>query len=72
MPEISAVYRINDRNLALRKEILGFRRVDIAALSLMRRWARWASPRTARRFYDNQFGFEPTRPTCRQGWSHGE
>jgi methyl-accepting chemotaxis protein len=39
MTSLHALYRINDRNLALRREFLGLGAADLAALARARRWA---------------------------------
>ena len=60
MTELSAIYRINETNLALRREFMGLGDADIAVLKELAPWAGQVADEIAREFYDHQFGFEPT------------
>lgn len=61
MENLCAKYGINNTNLALRREFIGLTSEDVAILAKLRPWAEKVADEVARRFYDKQFGFEPTR-----------
>jgi len=54
-------FRINEKNLSLRKRFIKLGTLDILVLRAMRWWSRLFAGRIAKRFYDFQFAFGPTR-----------
>ena len=60
MTELSAIYRVNETNLALRRQFMGLGDADMAVLKELAPWAGQVADEIAREFYDHQFGFEPT------------
>ncbi|MFN8637601.1 MAG: methyl-accepting chemotaxis protein [Chloroflexota bacterium] len=58
---LADLYRINDDNLALRRQMLGFGRDDVRTLAKLAPWAERHADTIAREFYDWQFSFGPTR-----------
>ena len=61
MPTLAEVYRINEQNLAQRREFIGLGPDDVAVLRDLAPWAHEIAPGVAREFYDHQFSFAPTR-----------
>ncbi|MGE3913116.1 MAG: methyl-accepting chemotaxis protein [Chloroflexota bacterium] len=60
-PSLAEQYRINDENLALRKQLLGFGSEDVATLRSLAPWARRVAGSLVREFYDRQFAHPGTR-----------
>ena len=54
-------YRINEPNLALRRQFMRFTRRDAALLARLARWAYAIADRLAGELCDHQFAFAPTR-----------
>ena len=61
MPQLTSKYRINARNLELRKQFVDLSPQKIATLSKLQNWANRVADPLAKEFYDFQFGFEPSR-----------
>ena len=61
MSTLADVYRINEQNLARRREFIGLGPDDVAVLGELAPWAHEIAPGVARAFYDHQFSFGPTR-----------
>ncbi|MEJ5252164.1 MAG: methyl-accepting chemotaxis protein [Armatimonadota bacterium] len=61
MGELCAYLRVNDTNLALRRQFVGLTEADIQILKQLHPWAESVADTIAREFYDVQFSFEPTR-----------
>jgi methyl-accepting chemotaxis protein len=61
MQHLTEKYRINTRNLALRKKFIDLSPEKIATLSKLQNWADQIADRLAKEFYNVQFDFEPTR-----------
>ncbi len=60
MTALHELYRIDERNLAARREFISLRAKDIRMLSGLRNWAEKAIPHIVREFYDHQFAFPAT------------
>ena len=60
MTELSTIYRLNETNLALRRQFMGLTDADFAVLKELAPWADQVADEIAREFYDHQFSFEPT------------
>jgi methyl-accepting chemotaxis protein len=60
MGRLTDTYRMNDGNLALRREFMLFTKEDVQVLGKLAGWARTASPGIAKEFYEHQFKFGPT------------
>lgn len=61
MGELCSLLRINEENLALRRQFLQITDEDIALLRQLRPWAERVADTVAKEFYDFQFTFPPTR-----------
>ena len=61
MANLTDLYRINAKNLDLRKQLLRFTDADIAVLRSLAPWAKRVAPTIARQFYDHQFSHSGTR-----------
>ncbi|MCC7372565.1 MAG: globin-coupled sensor protein [Chloroflexi bacterium] len=61
MAQLTDLYRINARNLDLRKQLLCFTDADIAVLRSLAPWAKRVAPTVARQFYEHQFTHPGTR-----------
>lgn len=61
MSRLSETYRINETNLALRREFVRLEPRDVAVLKKLAGWADGAADAIAKEFYDQQFAFGPTR-----------
>ena len=55
------LYGINEENLRLRREFMGFTHQDIAVLAQLYDWAKRYGPQIVKEFYDVQFTFPETR-----------
>ena len=60
-PSLADLYRINERNLALRRQFIGLGPDDVKVLRGLAGWAERVADRLAHDFYTSQFAFEPTR-----------
>ncbi len=60
MSQLASTYRMNETNLALRREFMGLTQDDVAVLAKLQPWADKIADQLAREFYDIQFNFEPT------------
>jgi hypothetical protein len=60
-PTLAEHYRINDTNLALRRQMIGIVQSDVQVLAKLAPWADRVADRIAGDFYDWQFAFGPTR-----------
>ncbi len=60
MTSLTTTYRINDTNLALRKQFIRLTQEDTGVLASLAGWAEKASARIVKEFYDFQFSFPPT------------
>jgi Methyl-accepting chemotaxis protein (MCP) signalling domain/Protoglobin len=58
--ELASLYRLNETNLALRREFLGLTREDVRILKALSGWADSIAASLASEFYDQQFAFAPT------------
>jgi methyl-accepting chemotaxis protein len=58
---LTDLYRINAKNLDLRKQLLRFTDADVAVLRSLAPWAKRVAPTIAREFYDHQFAHPGTR-----------
>jgi hypothetical protein len=58
---LAELYRINDVNLRLRRQMLGLAPEDIRVLAGLAPWAERNADTPVRELYDWQFGFGPTR-----------
>src|SRR5579883_3491257 len=61
MKTLAQLYRLNEANLALRREFMRFTAEDVAVLAKLERWSRRVAAPIAKDFYDHQFTFGPTR-----------
>ncbi|MFN8637150.1 MAG: globin-coupled sensor protein [Chloroflexota bacterium] len=61
MGALTDLYRINETNLALRKQLIRLTDADVATLRALAPWARRVAPTIARQFYDHQFAHPGTR-----------
>lgn len=61
MGELCSLLRINEENLALRRQFVQITDEDIALLRQLRPWAERVADTIAKEFYDFQFAFPPTR-----------
>ncbi|MFN8223078.1 MAG: globin-coupled sensor protein [Gaiellales bacterium] len=61
MSRLSEIYRINETNLALRREFVRLSGRDVAVLKRLAGWADSSADAIAKEFYEIQFGFGPTR-----------
>jgi methyl-accepting chemotaxis protein len=61
MSTLAEQFRINERNLGLRREFIGLTKADVAVLKELDPWAAETAAPLAKDFYDRQFGFAPTR-----------
>ncbi|MEZ5099558.1 MAG: globin-coupled sensor protein [Thermoleophilia bacterium] len=61
MESLASLYRINEANLALRREFIRLQQDDVKVLAGLVGWAEKHADRLAREFYDHQFAFAPTR-----------
>jgi methyl-accepting chemotaxis protein len=61
MATLAELFRINETNLALRRQFMGLTEQDVAILAELEPWATETAGPLAREFYDAQFAFEPTR-----------
>jgi methyl-accepting chemotaxis protein len=57
---------LNETNLGLRREFAGLTDERIQLLAELAPWAREVAPRLSTEFYDDQFGFTPTRDFFRE------
>ena len=60
MGRLTETYRMNDGNLALRREFMLFTKDDVQVLAKLAGWARGVAPTIAKEFYEHQFKFGPT------------
>ncbi len=60
-PSLADLYRINARNLALRREFIGLGKEQVKVLADLAGWAERHADPIAKEFYDHQFTFAPTR-----------
>jgi len=60
MPQLTALYKINNTNLNLRKQFIRLGAEDIKTLKRLRGWSNRVADDLARQFYDHQFTFAPT------------
>jgi methyl-accepting chemotaxis protein len=60
MADLASLYRLNETNLALRREFMGLTGQDLAVLRKLSRWGERTADPLAREFYDQQFAFAPT------------
>ena len=60
MGRLTETYRMNDGNLALRREFMLFTKDDVQVLAKLAGWARSVAPGIAKEFYEHQFKFGPT------------
>ena len=58
---LSALYRLNDTNLALRRDFMRIAAPDMRVLARLHPWAQKVAPALVKEFYDHQFTFGPTR-----------
>ncbi len=61
MATLAEQYRINESNLALRRDFMRLTKADVKTLSDLHGWAAKAAGPLATQFYDHQFAFGPTR-----------
>lgn len=61
MENLCQSLKINENNLALRKQFINITDRDIAILAQLRPWAEQVADQIAKEFYDFQFAFAPTR-----------
>ncbi len=61
MNDLCAFMRINETNLALRRQFVNLTEEDIAILRQLQPWAERVADAIAKEFYDVQFAFPPTR-----------
>ncbi|MGQ9487851.1 MAG: methyl-accepting chemotaxis protein [Armatimonadota bacterium] len=61
MGELCSHLRINDENLALRRQFVQIADEEIALLRQLRPWSERVADTIAKEFYDFQFAFPPTR-----------
>ncbi len=61
METLAELYRVNETNLALRREFMRLTARDIAVLRRLVGWSEKTAAPLAREFYDFQFAFAPTR-----------
>jgi len=59
MQKLTEEYRINDTNLALRKEFISFGAEEVRILRQLAGWGQRVADVIAREFYDRQFSFKP-------------
>ncbi len=60
MSQLASLYRMNETNLALRREFMGLTQDDVAVLAKLQPWVEKIADPLAHEFYDRQFNFEPT------------
>jgi methyl-accepting chemotaxis protein-like sensor/protoglobin len=60
MADLASLYRLNESNLALRREFMGLGKDDVAVLRRLARWSDRIADGLAHEFYDQQFAFAPT------------
>lgn len=61
MATLAELFRINESNLALRRQFMRLTDKDVKILAELDGWAAETAAPLAREFYDAQFSFEPTR-----------
>ncbi|MBV8256618.1 MAG: globin-coupled sensor protein [Actinobacteria bacterium] len=61
MGTLASLYRLNETNVAHRRQFMRLDARDVAVLKRTSRWADRAADRLAKEFYDHQFAFAPTR-----------
>ena len=68
--QLLELIHVDEENLSQRKRFLGIDEQTQAFLASYLGWARECAPELARRFYDHQFSFEPTRSFFEQHAAH--
>lgn len=61
MGDLCAFLRMNEENLALRRQFINLTEQDVHILKQLRPWAERVADSMAKEFYDAQFAFAPTR-----------
>lgn len=61
MGDLCAFLRMNEENLALRRQFVNLTEQDVHILKQLRPWAERVADSIAKEFYDVQFAFAPTR-----------
>ncbi len=61
MENLCAFMRINENNLALRRQFVNLTEEDVRILKQLQPWAERVADAVAKEFYDAQFAFAPTR-----------